>query len=253
MPPSKLTWSTRLERGALGGTAAAQSVAGYVRPEFAARMRGLQSSILAAARRHNRQELSGMSDTEFAEVIALILYNEHDGWLEDDIQALRPITPMYQDIQVDINESLLGSNFSVWPANLRPSVGLELLRQQLPVPASTKTISVPVKVYGSKINPLNYNSKRELFAAITSEIRSDDMAVEYLAANIERGLYRAHYEHAAVSWRTLAAWHNQGIVLPLAIQHNATARSYVQRCALYLQAAHQLITYRPSPLEKRPW
>ena len=38
----------------------------YVRPEFAAEMRALQPTILAAARRHNRPELSDMSDDDFA-------------------------------------------------------------------------------------------------------------------------------------------------------------------------------------------
>src|SRR5689334_19579804 len=34
----------------------------YVRPEFAAEMRALQPTIVAAAHRHNRPELSHMSD-----------------------------------------------------------------------------------------------------------------------------------------------------------------------------------------------
>jgi hypothetical protein len=47
-----------------------------------------------------------------------------------------------------------------------------------------------------------------------------------------------------VSWRTLAAWHNQGIVSPQAIQANPTARDYVRRATAYLPAARALVRWR---------
>jgi hypothetical protein len=218
---------------------------GYIRPEFQQRMHQLRPIILAAARRHNQPELSGMTDEGFATVIALILYNEHNGWFEDAVTPVRAVTPLYQQIQVDLNKGGLGGNFSVWPANLRPSVALEILRHQLPVPGRAMPIVVPVVVYGSKINPRAVLSQEDLFAQITAEISGDDMAVEYLAANLERGLYRASFEDVPVSWRTLAAWHNQGIVGAAAIQQNATAKHYIQRAAAYLQAARQLIESPP--------
>jgi hypothetical protein len=220
------------------------SIEPYIRPEMARSMEQLRPIILAAARRHNRTELSGMSDQAFAAVIATILYNENFGWVEEDIAPLRVFTPLYQDIQRRANESPLGSNFSVWPANLRPSVALEILRHELPI-SGTQTISVPVRVAGSRINLDNYTSQEDLYAAITAEISQGDMAVEYLAANLERGLYRAQAEGTPVSWRTLAAWHNQGIVSPQAIQANPTARDYVRRAAAYLPAAKDLVHPRP--------
>lgn len=214
---------------------------GYIRPEFQTRMQKLRPTILAAAERHNPRELSGMSDEEFATVIALVLYNEHNGWFEDLVTPIRPVTPLYQQLQVELNKGGLGSNFSVWPANLRPSVALEILRHELPIPGQTEPITVPVSVSNSRVSLDTALSQSELYAQITAEISQDDMAVEFLAANLARGVYRAHYEEISVSWRALAAWHNQGIVRPQDIQANPTAKHYVQRAGTYLGAARQLI------------
>jgi hypothetical protein len=221
------------------------SIDAYIRPDMALRMRGLRPTILAAAHRHNRPALSGMSDQEFAAVIATILYNENFGWLEDDIAPLRAVTPIYQDLQRRANESVGGSNFSVWPANLRPSVALEILRRELPL-AGGRMISVPVHVAGSQIDTGASVSQDALYAAITEEISRDDMAVEYLAANLERGLYRSAEDSSPVSWRTLAAWHNQGLVSPQAIRENPTASDYVRRAAAYLPAARALVRHKSS-------
>ncbi|NTU84187.1 MAG: hypothetical protein HGA45_33265 [Chloroflexales bacterium] len=219
----------------------------FVRPDLARRLEALRPTILAAARRHNRPELSGMTDAEFAAVIAVVIYNENFGWLEDDIAPLRIFTPLYQDLQRQANEQLPGSNFSVWPTNLRPSVALEILDRQLPL-ADSRVISVTVTVEGSRIDPADYTSREALFAAITAEISRDDLAVAYLAANLERGLYRASLDGAPVSWRTLAAWHNQGIVDPRLIRFNPTARDYVRRASAYLPLARALVAPRaPRP------
>jgi hypothetical protein len=216
----------------------------YVRPEFAAQMRALRPTILAAAQRHNRPRLSRMSDHDFAVVIALLLYNEHFGSLEEQVTPLRALTPFYQDLQMRANE-MSGVNLSVWPANLRPSVALEILRQQIPVPAPTSVITEPIRVTGSQLNIASYDSRNELYAAITQEIAEPGMAVEYLAANLERGLYRAHFEGTPVTWRVLAAWHNQGIVAPEDIRANPTARDYLRRTSAYLAIATTLIDTPP--------
>jgi hypothetical protein len=212
----------------------------YVRPEFVRQMQMLRPTILAAAQRHNHPELSGMSDREFAVVIALILYNENFGSLEDRVPTLRPLTPFYQDAQVSLNE-LGGVDFSVWPSNLRPSVALEILRRQVPVPSPTSVITEPIVVAGSQLNLSDYTSQDALYAALTREIADPSLATEYLAANLERGLYRAHFEAVPVTWRTLAAWHNQGIVAPREIRANAIASDYLRRTSAYLATARTLI------------
>ncbi len=216
-------------------------IAPYVRPELASRMADLRPTILAAAARHNDPAQSGMSDREFAMIIALVLYNEHHGWLEDDITLLRAFRPWYEQAQVRVNRQGVGTNFSVWPTNLRPSVALEILRHEVPVPEPTHVITVPIEVYGSQIVLDNYASHEALLAAITQEITQDELAIEYLAANLRRGVYRARYEGVPVTWWILAAWHNQGIVQPVQICNNPTAASYVQRAAAYIPLARHFI------------
>lgn len=227
--------------------APAPTIEAYVRPGLAARMARLRPAMLRAAHRHNRQAISKMSDTEFAAVIAMILYNEQFGWLEDDIAPLRGVTPYYQELQRQANQYLPGSNFSIWPANLRPSVALEILNQELPLP-NDRVMKVPIRVDGSQIDPQSFRDRAELWVAINSEISRDDMAVAYLAANLERGLLRAAYEGTPVSWRTLAAWHNQGIVDPQQIRANPTARDYVRRATAYLPLARALVGSKQPPL-----
>ncbi|MGQ9926633.1 MAG: hypothetical protein ACUVS4_07145 [Chloroflexaceae bacterium] len=212
----------------------------FVRSDLARRLERLRLLILAAAKRHNRPALSGMDDESFAVVIALIIYNENFGWLEDDVPPLRIVTPLYQRLQQAANHCLPGSNFSVWPVNLRPSVALEILKQELPL-ANGQIIHVPVRVVGSRIDPAAYARLADLLAAINAEISRDDLAIGYLAANLERGIYRAALEGAPVTWQTLAAWHNQGIVDPQAIQANSTARDYVRRAAAFIPLARGLI------------
>jgi hypothetical protein len=227
------------------------SIDPYVRPEFAAQMRALQPTIMAAAQRHNRPELSHMSDYDFAVVIAQIMYNEHFGWFEEQVTPVQAITPLYEDLQRETNVAGL-SDLSVWPVNIRPSVALEILRHQLPLPHSTSVLTVPVSVAGSRIDPQRYQSQAALYAAISKEISQPALAVEYLAANIERGLYRAQVEGVPVTWRTLAAWHNQGIVSPRDIHNNATASDYLRRCSAYLGKARALIDLPyPTPALRR--
>jgi hypothetical protein len=220
--------------------APAPAIEPYVRPAFARQMQMLRPVILEAAKRHNRPALSGMSDYDFAVVIALVLYNENFGSLEDRVPSLRPLTPYYQDAQIGLNE-LGGVDFSIWPSNLRPSVALEILRRQVPVPSPTSVITEPIVVTGSRVNPNEYSSQDELYAALTREIANPHLSIEYLAANLERGLYRARFERVPVTWRTLAAWHNQGIVAPRDISANPTASDYLRRTSAYLATARALV------------
>lgn len=218
----------------------------YVRPEFARYMQRMQPVIKAAAARHNQPELSDMTDTQFAEVLALVLYNEHNGWVEDAIEPLRVLTPLYQQAQIIANQSGIGSNYSIWPTNVRPSVALEILRQQVPVPPPTTVITIPMTVHGSSIDLANYPDQSSLYAAITNELIDDALGIEYLAVNLQRGVYRARYEGVPVSWRVLAAWHNQGIVHPELFRANPCSREYIYRSSAYLPLAHDLIHTAPA-------
>lgn len=220
--------------------APAPAIEPYVRPDFAAEMRELREPILEAARRHNRPKLTGISDHDFAVLIALIMYNEHFGWFEERVTPVQALTPFYESLQRQTNEVGL-SNLSLWPANIRPSVAAEILRGELPMPYADSMMRVPVEVFGSRIRPDAYSSDSQLYAAITAEISDPRLAVEYLAANLERGIYRARYEGVPVTWRALAAWHNQGIVAPEQIRANSTASDYVRRASAYFGTARALL------------
>jgi hypothetical protein len=98
-----------------------------------------------------------------------------------------------------------------------------------------------IVVAGSHVNPGDYASQDALYAALTREIADPRLAIEYLAANLERGIYRANYESTPITWRTLAAWHNQGIVAPRDIRANPTASDYLRRTSAYLATARALI------------
>jgi hypothetical protein len=193
-----------------------------------------------------------MRNEDFAIVIAQILYNENFGWFEERVIPVQAITPLYEDLQRETNAVGL-SNLSVWPANIRPSVAIEILRREVPLPRSTSFVTVPVAVAGSQIDLHSLTSQPMLYAAVSNEISQPALAVEYLAANLERGLYRARFEGVPVTWRTLAAWHNQGIVSPRDIRDNATASDYLRRCSAYLGKARALIDppHRTSPAIRR--
>lgn len=221
----------------------------FVRPAFAQQMEALRPVIISAAARHNDPTVSGMDDAAFAEIIALVLYNEHFGWLEEAVPPLRPLTPWYQAAQMVVNG--FGANLTVWPSNIRPSVALEMLRGELPVKGEAEHLHIPLRIEGSRIDPDRYRTQAELYAAINRELIQPTLAVEYLAANLERGVYRARHEGVPVTWQALAAWHNQGIVAPEDIAANPTARDYVRRAAVYRDLARAFIAADPAVRRSR--
>jgi hypothetical protein len=239
---------------ALSGTSASPTAARtratpFVRPAFAAQMETLRPVILDAAARHNDPAISGMDDAAFAEIIALALYNEHFGWLEEAVPPLRPLTPWYQAAQMTLNA--FGANLTVWPSNIRPSVALEMLRGEVPVKDADRPITIALHIKGSRIDPTRYRAQAELYAAINHELIQPALAVEYLAANLERGVHRARHEGVPVTWQALAAWHNQGIVAPDDIAANPTAREYVRRAAVYRDLARAFIAADPAAQHTR--
>jgi hypothetical protein len=207
-----------------------------VRFEFAEQMEALKPTILAAAQQHNPPD-SGLSDHEFAELLAMLLYNEHNGWFEDLVPPVRHITPAYQWAQLQLNLHL-GADHSLWPSNLRPSVAEEIIEQRLPVPDGSVFVAVRVPGAGAALTAYD---RRERYAALSAELAQPDLAVEYLAANVARGVARCRYEEVPVTWQALAAWHNQGIVRSDQIAANPLARSYVLRAGMYREQARELV------------
>jgi hypothetical protein len=213
------------------------------RPEFVQQMYEMRPVILEAAARHNPANLSRMSDNDFAVVVALILYNEDLGSVEERVGFLRATTTVRKSLEVYVNE-LIGSNLSIRPSNVRPSVAHEMLRHQLPIPGTSTMITIPITVTETDISDTLHVSQPDLYRAITHELVQPDKAIEYLTANLERGIYRARYENVPVSWQTLMAWHIRGLVSPGAIRRNPDAYAYTKRLT-YLKYACELI-YGPN-------
>jgi hypothetical protein len=209
---------------------AARDGSGGVRPEFAGTMQQLRPVIRAAARRH-AAGVAPLDAERLAVVIAVVLYNEHLGWLEDALPPLQVATPAAQRAQIALNLAL-GTDYTVWPTNLRPSVVAEMLRHELPL-ADGRVMLAPV-VRSSLPADASY-------ARITRELIDAPAAVEYLAANLERGAWRARAEGVPVTWQALAAWHNQGIVAPAAIAGHPAAAHYLRRAARYIPRAEALL------------
>lgn len=199
---------------------------GYVRPSIARVVQQKHQLLLTLARLHNHPRLTQLSDQEFAAIMVTILYTEQLGWLEDAIPSIRPLTPLYQEAQV-VSNDYLGTNFSVWPANLRPSVVDEILSQEIPQVGHTELLLL-----------IPHRLQHTQYANTLAS--SDDTAFALLAANLERGIMRAQHEHVPITWKTLLAWHNAGIVNPAQIAQNRSLQHYLQRATVYRAGALSL-------------
>jgi hypothetical protein len=147
-------------------------------------------------------------------VLVMILYTEHHGWLEDVIPNVRLVTPLFQELQVLSNDTL-GTNFSVWPANLRPSVVDEI-----------RTDTTPLESVIFLRVATNNQPSNELATNPTS-------AIELLAANMARGIRQARQAGVPVTVESMLAWHNAGIVDPQLIVANRSVQHYISRALIY--------------------
>ena len=196
---------------------------GYIRPHIATLVHHHQQYLLTLAHTHNHPQRTQINDHEFAAIMVTILYTEQLGWLEDVVPSIRPVTPLYQAAQVVSNE-YIGTNFSVWPANLRPSVVNEILSEEIPqVGHHDLLLLIPPQ--------LQRHTQANQLASTA------DTALALLAANLERGIIRAQHEAVPITWKTLLAWHNAGIVDPQQIAQNRSLQHYLQRANSYREPA----------------
>ncbi|MBP8252664.1 MAG: hypothetical protein KAX40_09880 [Herpetosiphon sp.] len=220
----------------------------YFDPAFDLEMIRLRDDIMASAARHNRQRVTGLNDDEFAVLMAAQLYFEYNSALANRGTLARAVTPVYQEAQDVANEIGVG-NFSVWPANLRPSVAASILRGEMPYSNGANKPAVrvvPITVHGSALQPLMRQDPpwQPSLSAVSDEIAQPDLAIEYLAANFEIASYRAQFDWVPVSWMTFVAWHNQGVVSPAHIANNGQLANVLPAYERYIPAAMSLI-YNP--------
>lgn len=220
----------------------------YFDPSFNLTMLRLRSSIIASAKRHNRQAITKLTDDQFAVLIAAQLYFEYNSALATRGSFGRAVTPVYQEAQGVANSLGLG-NFSVWPANLRPSVGLSLLNGEMPYVNSLNEPTnrpIPIAIFGSDVQARmqRYSDWQPSETEVAAEISDPFLAVEYLAANFEVASYRAEHDWVTVNWMTFVAWHNQGLVSPGHISNNGQLANVLPTFERYIPGAMALI-YTP--------
>jgi hypothetical protein len=206
----------------------------YVRPHVAQLITSNGLLIKQVASIYNHTEISGISDREFASILVVILYTEHHGWLEDIVPSVRTVTPLFQELQV-ISNNTIGTNFSVWPANLRPSVVDEIRTEQS---ALESVIFLKITTHAHASNELATNPAS---------------AIELLAANMARGIRHAHHEGVPVTFESILAWHNAGIVEPQRIANNRSVQHYISRALIYQPLAQSMVIDEVACLQAKPF
>lgn len=206
----------------------------YIRPQVAQLVSTNRLHIKHVAHTYNQAALSGLSDREFASILVMILYTEHHGWLEDVVPNLRTVTPLFQELQVISNDTL-GTNFSVWPANLRPSVIDEIRAEKSPLES---VVFLHVMT--------NNRTSSELATNPTS-------AIELLAANMARGIRQANLDGVPVTAESILAWHNAGIVDPDLIARNRSVQHYISRALIYQPIAQAMVIDEVACLQAKPF
>jgi hypothetical protein len=167
-------------------------------PTFVASQR---QAILFSAQRHDVPP----------DVLAAVFYNEMFG---QEARLLHTAIPGDSDLASAVRDSLLGIDFltikqlqigvkcmaalagantTIGPAGIRISVGREI--------ESETTIA------GSRHQLTGLAERPSLIA----DLMSPSTAMEYLAANLQRGMRRAAPEQAG-DWTVSARWHNTGVI-----------------------------------------
>lgn len=206
----------------------------YVRPHVAQLISANRLHIKHVAHTYNQPAISGLTDHEFASVLVMILYTEHHGWLEDVVPQVRAVTPLFQELQVMSNDTL-GTNFSVWPANLRPSVVDEIRTEHA---ALESVIFLKITTHAHASNAL---------------ATSPASAIELLAANMARGIRHAHHAGMPVTIESILAWHNAGVVDPYQIATTRSVQHYISRALIYQPIAYAMVIDEVACLQHKPF
>ena len=227
----------------------------YVDRAFEVQMMRLRPTILASAQRHNRRAVTGLRDEEFAVLLAAQLYFEYNSTLATRDGLARVVTPLYQEAQ-DVANTVGIGDFSVWPANLRPSVAASLLRGEMPyINADNEPAvqTIPLQIAGSRLQALMHERAASDWqpsaSDVAAEISQPALAIEYLAANFEVASYRAEFDWTPISWMTFGAWHNQGVVSPMHLAANGQLGHVLPTIETYIPAAMRLVYV---PLQAQP-
>ena len=196
------------------------------RPVVPSYMLAQRDYILVSAERH------GIA----SDVLAAVLYNE---MLGQESRFLSTIIPGDNPAARAVRESLLGWHFltlkqaqwalkgaaalsgfntTIGPTGIRVSVGREIRRE--------------IYVEGGRYQPLGLGERPSLVL----DLMSTSEAIEYLAANLQRGERRATVTQRG-DWTVSARWHNTGVTeystsVPRPIWDKGT--NYIARVSTFL-------------------
>ena len=210
------------------------------RPVVPSYMLAQRENILASAQRHRIA----------SDVLAAVLYNE---MLGQESRFLSIAIPGDNPVARALRESLLGWHFltlkqaqwalkgvaalsgfntTVGPTGIRVSVGREIRRE--------------IFVAGGRYQPLGLAERPSL----VFDLMSTSEAIEYLAANLQRGERRATVAQRD-DWTVTARWHNTGVTeyspnVPRPIWDKGT--NYVARVSTFLSEMTALLRPVASPV-----
>jgi hypothetical protein len=180
----------------------------------------LLPAILGSAQRHNIWH-SNMDDTSFAALMITILHWE--GRLEGNAKP-NTLGNLARDEGADAAMFLGFYDATTGVANIRPSVALELHREGYNIEGSDYNRSIEetsrqprLQTPGSGLSGLDFgltNCIPSSFEFLAIELQNVTLSIEYLAANLERGVNRVRSLGFEPSAFNLAAWHNSGLQTP---------------------------------------
>jgi hypothetical protein len=209
------------------------------RPVVPSYMLAQRAHILVSAQRH------GIA----SDVLAAVLYNE---MLGQESRFLSTAIPGDNALARAVRESLLGWHFltlkqaqwalkgaaalagfntTVGPTGIRVSVGREIRHE--------------IYVEGGRYQPLGLAERPSLVL----DLMSTSEAIEYLAANLQRGERRATIAQRG-DWTVLARWHNTGVTeyspsVPPMIWDKGT--NYIARVSSFLPEMTALLRDSVAP------
>jgi len=168
-------------------------------------IKGLLPAIRRSTQLHNPSN-SNLDDASFAALMITILHfegrlpgnakpNTFGNWLSDEGSDFATFVGVW--------------NGTTGIANVRPSVAFELHQEGYSIEGSGYSadgLICRTSPRNPRINPLQL---------LGIELQISTISIEYLAANLERGINRVRAEGLEPSAFNLAAWHNSGVYTPL--------------------------------------
>jgi hypothetical protein len=213
---------------------------GAARPVVPTFMALQRHSLRLSAERHNVP----------GDVLAAVLYNEMLGqeyrflsaavpgqgavsrFVEDSLLGWHFLTLKQAQWIIKTVASLAGLDTTVGPTGIRVSVGREIRSE--------------VAVAGGRYRPTGLAERPSLVL----DLSNPSSAIEYLAANLERGRLRSAPDQAG-DWAPLARWHNTGLTadrpdVPRPVWDKGTR--YVARVQMVRPLVTNLINQETPPL-----